>query len=92
MNPRHGLHAIGTRKQTVWSRMDSKIWYSPSLDAAFKFILEDLAISGPPERPTFEFLRAARFLKNNAPHLFQIREMGGETENHMDRWLWDFLD
>jgi hypothetical protein len=73
-------------------RMDSEIRYSPSLDAAFKFILEDSAISGSPERPSFEFLRAARFLKNNAPHLFQIREMGAETENRMDRWLWNFLD
>jgi hypothetical protein len=26
------------------------------------------------------------------PHAFQIREMGNEVENGMDRWLWDLLD
>lgn len=75
----------------VWSRMDSEIPYSPKLEAAFKLILENLAISGSPERPSLIFIRAARFLKNNAPHVFQIREMGARSENRMDRWLWDFL-
>jgi hypothetical protein len=34
----------------------------------------------------------ARFLKANAPHVFQIREMGTEERNSMDRWLWDLLE
>jgi hypothetical protein len=75
----------------VWARIDSEIWYSPSLEAAFRHILEDPTISRSPERLSFKFVKAARFLKNNAPHLFQIREMGAELENGMDRWLWDFL-
>ena len=58
----------------VWSRMDSEISYSPNLEAAFKLILEDPAISGSLERPSLIFIRAARFLKRNAPHLFQIRD------------------
>jgi hypothetical protein len=72
--------------------MDSEISYSPNLEAAFKLILEDPAISGSPERPSLIFIRAARFLKRNAPHLFQIREMGARSQNRMDRWLWDFLE
>jgi hypothetical protein len=75
-----------------WSRMDSEISYSPNLEAAFKLILEDPAIAGSPERPSQVFIRSARFLKSNAPHLFQIREMGARFENRMDRWLWDFLE
>jgi hypothetical protein len=72
--------------------MVSEISYSPSLEAAFNFILEHPAISGSFERPSFQFITAARFLKNNAPRLFQIRETGAELENRMDRWLWDFLN
>jgi hypothetical protein len=69
----------------------SEFAYSPSLEIAFAFILRDSSISSSPGRPSFQFITAARFLKNNAPHLFQIREMGAESENRMDRWLWDLL-
>jgi hypothetical protein len=72
-------------------RMVSEI-YSPALEAAFKFILEDPSISSSVERVSFQFMTAARFLKNDAPHLFQVREMGAESENRMDRWLWDLLN
>jgi hypothetical protein len=72
------------------SRMVSEI-YSPTLEAAFKFILEDPTISSSVERVSFQFITAARFLKHDAPHLFQVREMGAESENRMDRWLWDLL-
>ena len=41
---------------------------------------------------SFKFIRVARFLKDNAPHAFQIREMGTDAKNSMDRWLWDLLD
>jgi len=54
-------------------------------------ILADPAFVGDRATPSFKFLRAARFLKNNAPHVFQIHEMG-TVENSMDRWLWDLLD
>ncbi len=54
-------------------------------------ILGDPAFVGDRATPSFKFLRAARFLKNNAPHVFQIHEMG-TVENSMDRWLWDLLD
>jgi hypothetical protein len=80
-----------TRKGMVWSRTDSEIPYSPKLEGAFKLILENPVISGSPERPSLVFIRAARFLKSNAPHVFQIRKMGARSENRMDRWLWDFL-
>ncbi len=74
-----------------WSRMVSEIAYSPSLGAALKFALEDPRISALLERQAFQFISAARFLKDSAPHLFQIHQMGAESENRMDRWLWDFL-
>jgi hypothetical protein len=73
-------------------KIDSELSYSPSLGTAVKLILENSAFSGERETPSFKFIRAARFLKNNAPHVFQIREMGTETTNSMDRWLWDLLD
>jgi hypothetical protein len=69
----------------------SEMAYSPSLEIAFVFIFRDSSISNSPGRPSSQFITAARFLKNNAPHLFQIREMGAESENRMDRWLWDLL-
>ena len=72
--------------------MDSEISYSAKLQVAFKLMLEDPAISSSPERSSFKFIKAARFLKNQAPHLFQIRKMGAKPENRMDRWLWDFLE
>jgi hypothetical protein len=74
------------------SRMVSEISYSPNLGNAFRFILQDPSLSSSPERPSLQFITAARFLKNHAPHLFQIREMGAQSENRMDRWLWDLLN
>jgi hypothetical protein len=76
----------------LWSQIDSEVSYSSKLQIAFKHVLEDPGISSSPERPSLKFLKAARFLKNHAPHLFQIREMGAKSENRMDRWLWEFLD
>jgi hypothetical protein len=72
--------------------MDSELSYSPKLPVAFKLMLENPAISSSPERSSFKFVQAARFLKNQAPHLFQVREMGAKLENRMDRWLWDLLE
>jgi hypothetical protein len=66
--------------------------YSPSLDAALKLILGDPAFVGEPQTPSFKFIRAAKFLKDNAPHVFQIHEMGVDSKNSMDRWLWDLFD
>ena len=74
-----------------WARIDTEISYSPGLETAFKLILEDPAISGSPDRPSFLFIRAAEIPEKNAPHLFQVQEMGAKSENRMDRWLWDFL-
>jgi hypothetical protein len=88
-NPPAPPHAI-TCKQMP-SHMVSEISYSPSLEVTFEFILRDSAISNPRDTPSYRFITAARFLKNNAPHLFQIREMGAKSENRMDRWLWDLL-
>jgi hypothetical protein len=69
----------------------SEISYSQSLELAFEFILKNTSISDRQDTPSFQFITAARFLKKNAPHLFQIREMGAKSENRMDRWLWDLL-
>ena len=55
-------------------------------------VLGDLAFVGERETPSFKFIRAARFLKDNAPRAFQIREMGTPAQNSMDRWLWNLLD
>ena len=78
-------------KQMLNSQIVSEISYSPSLEVTFEFILRNSSISNSRETPSFQFITAARFLKNNAPHLFQIREMGAKSENRMDRWLWDLL-
>jgi hypothetical protein len=74
------------------SRIDLEIPYSSSLEAAFKFILQDPILSSVPESSSFQFIRTARYLRKNAPQLFQIREMGAKYENRMDRWLWDLLE
>jgi hypothetical protein len=75
----------------VWSATDSEQVYSPNLEAAFQFMLEHPLISDSPGTPPFKFIMAARFLKRNAPHLFQVSQIGAESENNTDRWLWDFL-
>lgn len=75
----------------VLSATDSEQVYSPNLQAAFQFILEHPLISDSPGSRSFKFMMAARFLKRNAPHLFQVRQIGAESEKHTDRWLWDFL-
>jgi hypothetical protein len=71
--------------------INSEYSYSPRLEAALKLILKDPAFLDQLGTPSFKFLRAARFLKANAPHAFQIREMGALTKSNMDRWLWDLI-
>jgi hypothetical protein len=78
--------------QTDRETFHSELSYSPTLDAALKLILGDPAFVGEAETPSFKFLRAARFLKDNAPHVFQVHEMGVEARNSMDRWLWDLFN
>ena len=73
-------------------KIHSGLSYSPSLEAAMQMILADPAFAGEPETSSLKFIRAARFLKVNAPHVFQVREMRTEAKNRMDRWLWDLLD
>jgi len=80
---------IGERKG---DQIDSGLSYSPRLEAAVNLILGDPAFVGDKATPSFKFLRAARFLKNQAPHVFEIHEMGTVAKNGMDRWLWDLLD
>ena len=75
----------------VWSATDSEQVYSPNLGAAFQFMLEHPLISDSPGSQSFKFILVARFLKRNAPHLFQVRQIGSESEKGTDRWLWDFL-
>jgi hypothetical protein len=81
-----------TIDQREHTKIDSELSYSPSLEAALNRVLGDPAFVGERETQSFKFVRAARFLKENAPHVFHIREMGNEAENGMDRWLWNLLD
>jgi hypothetical protein len=74
------------------AQMVSEVSYSQGLERTFEFILKNSSSPDSQDKPPFHFITAARFLKNNAPHLFQIREMGATSENRMDRWLWDLLN
>jgi hypothetical protein len=69
----------------------SRLSYSPSLEAAVQLLLADPAFQDDPGTSSFKFIWAARFLKDNAPHVFHVREMRAGTKNSMDRWLWDLL-
>ena len=82
----------GTIDERELDKIDSEFSYSPSLGTAVKLILGDPAFMGEHETFSFKFIRVAKFLKDNAPHAFQIREMGTDAKNSMDRWLWDLLD
>jgi hypothetical protein len=83
---------IGLIGESKRDQIDSGLSYSPSLEAAVNLILGDPAFVSDRATPSLKFLRAARFLKNQAPHVFQIHEMGTVAKNGMDRWLWDVLD
>jgi hypothetical protein len=83
---------IGVIGESKRDQIDSGLSYSPSLEAAVNLILGDPAFVGDRATPSLKFLRAARFLKNQAPHVIQIHEMGTVAKNGMDRWLWDVLD
>jgi hypothetical protein len=82
----------GTIDESGHTKIDSELSYSPSLEAAMNLILGHPAFLSERATPSFKFIRAARFLKENAPHAFRLREMGAPTHNSMDRWLWDLLD
>ena len=82
----------GTIDERELDKIDSELSYSPSLGTAVKLILRDPSFMGEQETFSFKFIRVARFLKDNAPHVFQITEMGSKSKNRMDRWLWDLLD
>jgi hypothetical protein len=69
----------------------SPLSYSPSLEAAMQLILADPTFLSDTETSSLKFIRAARFLKINAPHVFHVREMLPSAMNTMDRWLWDFI-
>jgi hypothetical protein len=72
-------------------RRPAPLSYSSSLEAALQLILADPAFLSDTETPSFKFIRAARFLKINAPHVFHVREMHTDAMNTMDRWLWDLI-
>jgi hypothetical protein len=82
----------GTIDESGHAKIDSELSYSPSLEAAMNQILGHPAFVADRATPSFKFISAARFLKENAPHAFWLREMGAPTHNSMDRWLWDLLD
>jgi hypothetical protein len=82
----------GTIYEKEHDKIDSRLSYSSSLEAAMNLILGHPALLGEGATPSFKFITAARFLRENAPHAFQIREMGIPAQNSMDRWLWNLLD
>jgi hypothetical protein len=86
------LENSGTIDAKEHEKIDSQLSYSSSLEAAMNSILEHPAFMGEGATPSFKFIRAARFLRENAPHVFQIRETGIPEQNRMDRWLWNLLD
>ena len=59
----------GAIDEREYSKIDSELSYSPSLEVALNLILGDPAFVGERETPSFKFIRAARFLKENAPHV-----------------------
>jgi hypothetical protein len=83
---------FGTIDEKEFAKIDSELSYSSTLGTAVKLLLRDPAFVGEQDGFPFKFIRAARFLKANAPHVFRIREMGSEAKNSMDRWLWELLD
>ena len=86
------LENSGTIYENEHNQIDSELSYSSSLEAAMNSILGHPAFLGEQATSSFKFIRAARFLRENAPHAFQIREMGIPTQNSMDHWLWNLLD
>jgi hypothetical protein len=86
------LENSGTIDENEHDKIDSELSYSSSLEAAMNLILGHPDFVGEKATPSFKFIRAARFLRENAPHAFQIREMGIPAQNSMDRWLWNLLD
>jgi hypothetical protein len=86
------LENSGTIDEKKHDKIDSELSYSSSLEAAMNLILGHPAFARERATPSFKFIRAARFLRENAPHAFQIREMGIPAQNSMDRWLWNLLD
>jgi hypothetical protein len=53
-------------------KIGSVLSYSPSLLAATKFIFDYPPFVDVEGTFSFKFIRVARFLKDNAPHVFQI--------------------
>jgi hypothetical protein len=86
------LENSGTIDAKEHDKIDSELCYSSSLEVAMNLILGHPAFVGEKATPSFKFIRAARFLRENAPHAFQIRETGIPEQNSMDRWLWNLLD
>jgi hypothetical protein len=80
-----------TIKERELDKIGSVLSYSPSLLAAAKFIFDYPPFVDVEGTFSFKFIRVARFLKDNAPHVFQIHE-NTEAKNSMDQWLWDLLN
>jgi hypothetical protein len=89
--PTFGVRA-STNDERELDKIDSVLSYSSSLRTAVRLVLREPACFGERKTFSFKFIRVARFLKENAPHVFQITEMGSKSKNRMDRWLWDLLD
>ena len=89
--PPFGVRA-GTNDERELDNIDSVLSYSSSLRTAVRLVLREAAFFGERKTFSFKFITVARFLKDNAPHAFQISEMGSKSKNSMDRWLWDLLD
>ncbi len=86
------IDTCGTINEKELAKIGSELTYSPGLGRAVKLMLGDPVFVGHPEAFSYRFMRVARFLKANAPHLFRVSEMGAEAKNGMDRWLWDLLE
>jgi hypothetical protein len=63
-----------TIKESELDKIRSVLSYSPSLLAAVKLILDYPIFVDEQGTFSFKFIRVARFLKDNAPHVFQIHK------------------
>jgi hypothetical protein len=74
----------GTTDERELDKIDSVLSYSSSLRMAVRLVLREPAFFGERKTFSFKFIRVARFLKDNAPHVFQITEMGSNAKT---RWI-----
>jgi hypothetical protein len=87
-NMEDGILTFGVRAGTTDEReldkIDSVLSYSSSLRMAVRLVLREAAFFGERKTFSFKFIRVARFLKDNAPHVFQLPRWAASRRT---RWI-----